>query len=186
MSFAGAAACSMMLSPDKAPPHGLRAGPGASRETAAGGRCKGRSVRVGLDRLLPPGRRGADRLFALAGLRLTACDMDGVTASSGSGRKNARPTWAELDLFLTMQTVTRSTSGFGAAKPKRSPSRPAALGGVGPARGRIASTESAVASIRPDWNLTERTAIANPPKRYGGKLSVKRGGWQGGATDGQG
>src|SRR3982074_2832394 len=38
----------------------------------------------------------------------------GVTAASGSDLKNARQPGLSCDLFLTMQTVTRSTSGMSA------------------------------------------------------------------------
>ena len=42
--------------------------------------------------------------------------LTGVTAASGSGPKNTRQPGLSCDLFWTMQTVMRSTSGmYGAA-----------------------------------------------------------------------
>ena len=50
---------------------------------------------------------------AVAGLMLRGLPAaTGVTAASGSGLKNARQPGLSWDLFLTMQAVTRSTSGI--------------------------------------------------------------------------
>ena len=51
--------------------------------------------------------------FAPAGFRLSGLPAwTDVTAGSGSGRKNTRQPGLSCDLFRTMQTVTRSTSGI--------------------------------------------------------------------------
>jgi hypothetical protein len=54
-------------------------------------------------------------LCAFAGLMLSGLPAAaGVIAGSGSGLKNARHPGVSWDLFLIMQTVTRSTSGISA------------------------------------------------------------------------
>jgi hypothetical protein len=87
------------------------------RPAAAGQVAPGVAGFLGLRGLTLPGLRDAAGLM-LSGLPAAT----GVTADSGSGLKNTRHPGESCDLFLIMQTVTRSTSGISAPQSRNASS----------------------------------------------------------------